>query len=59
MRWTAVPGTKGSIPDRDRVKDRFSVLPGQHLCRLISVCLALCVQTKTVEHVKDPVYNVR
>ena len=32
--------TMGSIPGRNRVKDRFSVLPSQHLRRPVIACLA-------------------
>ena len=47
---------QGSIPGRDRVKDRFSVLPSQHSCRLVNTRLAFVRTTRTmiVAHVKDP-----
>ena len=46
----------GSTTDRDRVKDRFSVLPGQHLCKFVSACLAFVCSAYAyiVEHVKTP-----
>ena len=40
---------------KDRVKGRFSVLPSQHLYRLVSACLAFVTPlAKIVACVKDP-----
>ena len=48
---------KDRIKDKvkDRVKDHFSVLPSQHLYRLVSACLAFVTPlAKIVARVKDP-----
>lgn len=51
----------GLSPSREGMKDCFSVLPSQHLCRFMSACLAfVCTAcTKNIAHyvytyVKDP-----
>ena len=51
----------GSTPSQDRAKDRPSVLPRKHSCRLMSACLdfVCTVRVMIVMHVRVSMPTVR
>ena len=61
-RWTVNPVAKSSTPGRIRMKDHFSVLPSQHLRRLVSafsLAFGCKARTKIVANVKDTMPTFR